>query len=347
MAASVGHHMKSRSRSPKKMQHHQHHQHHHNHKHHRVTEVVARHQTVFCSREDSLGDACDELVSSGRTAAVITDAHDKVKGVLTENDILAALLDGTPRDCKIDLWLRGGNARLPSFMTESLTVTPKTSVVEAAEVMRAYAEKDTGYACHHLLVAGDSHRPRLLSALDIVQSIISQSRDKAEAAAANMKVRQAMKSRSSIVVCKLSDKLSEAYRRMHESRQNCVLVVEGLGDFEGEKLVNELQLGQHIHGVVTAADALRTFSECQDGERCTVGGWLRGLTSAEHTTASQRSISAEASLAEAASMMTESGMHHLIVLAASRTEVVGVLSDLDIVCALGSREATSRATDGE
>eukprot|EP00933_Yihiella_yeosuensis_P080229 TRINITY_DN93634_c0_g1_i1.p1 TRINITY_DN93634_c0_g1~~TRINITY_DN93634_c0_g1_i1.p1 ORF type:complete len:352 (+),score=50.11 TRINITY_DN93634_c0_g1_i1:80-1135(+) len=334
---------RSRSRSPrdKKHQHAYEHTHvhepHHHHKSHRISDIVAQRETAFCSEEESLGDACDILVSSGRSAAVVLDKRGEPCGVLTENDMLAALMDGSSRDLSIDLWLRGGSARMPGYMLQ--TISPKASLLQAAEIMAQQAEKDSGYACHHLLVEPTPHhKPRLLSALDIARSIMGNLKDKDEAHAAQMKVKKAMKNRGNLAICRLGDKLSQAYRVMSESRQNCVLVVEGLGDVDGENLVSTEQEGRHVHGCITAADALRTFSECQDGENTTVLGWLRGLTAEEHVTAPKRTINESKTLSEAAEHMTETGVHHLVVLG-QKGNITGVLSALDVVCALGERKS--------
>ena len=91
----------------------------------------------------------------------------EVVGVITENDILAALMDGIDRDIQLDLWLRGGQARLPGCMVNALTMTPAMSLLKAAERMACQAEKDSGYACHHLLVSNGS-QPHLVSDLDVV-----------------------------------------------------------------------------------------------------------------------------------------------------------------------------------
>eukprot|EP00440_Ansanella_granifera_P056717 gb/GFBE01061475.1/.p1 GENE.gb/GFBE01061475.1/~~gb/GFBE01061475.1/.p1 ORF type:complete len:350 (+),score=59.45 gb/GFBE01061475.1/:1-1050(+) len=325
-----------RSRSPARSRSREHRHHHHHHKHHRVGDIVAHRETAICQNTETLGDACDAMISTGRTAAVIVDRHGEVCGVLTENDLLAALNEGCDRDLSIDLWLRGGSARLPSCIVPSLTLTPKAALVDAAQIMATEAEKDSGFACHHLVVSHPPHKPRLLSALDIARGMIGDPKDRDEAHAAHKKVKRAMKTRDNMCICKLSDKLIDAYRVMCESRQNCVLVVEGLGDVDGETLVSPDQQGSHIHGVITAADALRTFSECQNGVHTTVAGWLRGLTAEEHPTAPQRSILETQKLSEAAELMTETGVHHLVVLGEHKRDVVGVLSALDIACALGS-----------
>jgi len=269
----------------------------------------------------------------------------EVLGVITENDILAALMDGIDRDIQLDLWLRGGQARLPGCMVNALTMTPAMSLLKAAERMACQAEKDSGYACHHLLVSNGS-QPHLVSDLDVAKSFISnlpkRSRD-----AVFVEVKEAMKPRANVATCRLGDKLIDAYRIMYESRQNCVLVVEGLGDVEGENVLNPEDEGRHIHGVITISDAMRTFSECQTGDNIRVQGFLNGLTAAEHFTAPGRSILESQSLLEAAELMSELGVHHLVVLSArhDQKEIVGVLSALDIICAVSS-PSWLHGTDG-
>ncbi|CAE7269055.1 yop-1, partial [Symbiodinium pilosum] len=302
---------------------------------HLLGEVVLCTQT--CTISTTLGDACDLLIASGNTGTLVMD-QGEVVGVITENDILAALMDGIDRDIPLDLWLRGGKARLPGCMVNALTLTPAMSLQKAADRMAGQAEMDSGYACHHLLVSNGS-KPHLVSDLDVARSFITNLPKRSRDSAMSLQVKQAMKARENVATCRLSDKLIDAYRIMFESRQNCVLVVEGLGDVDGENVLNPEDQGSHIHGVITVTDALRTFSECQSGDNTTVKGFLNGLTAAEHFTAPGRSIFDTWSLLEAAERMSELGIHHLVVLRERRAdekEIVGVLSALDIVCALSS-----------
>jgi len=340
-----------------------------------VADVVSQRETATCISSEALVDAADALVASGRTAAVVVNTAGDVRGVLTENDLLAALVDGTPWDCKIETWLQSGHARLPGFLVPALTISPATSLAEAAAEMTAQLEDGavgSGFACHHLLVRsstrGSPEQVRLLSALDVAKGMIDAVAAQAAGArggiegdavveTSDMTVEQAMKYRSVIASCKLTDTLQQAFEVMFESRQNCAIVVSGSGadqsqpvegpaegdldlemtsagsaaDDEGE----QQKLGP-IHGVITAADALRAFSERQRGQRTTVAGWLRGLTSAEHRKAAQRTIRADESLSDAALAMGVSEVHHLLVLERSGDEVVGMLSALDIVCALSA-----------
>uniref|UniRef100_A0A7S4QJN3 CBS domain-containing protein n=1 Tax=Alexandrium monilatum TaxID=311494 RepID=A0A7S4QJN3_9DINO len=356
-----------------------------------VADIVAQRETATCLSSETLSNAADVLVSSGRSAAVVVNAQGGVRGVLTENDLLAALVDGTPWDCKIDTWLRGGLARLPGFMVTPLTLSPETTLAEAASEMTAQVEEGalgSGFACHHLLVrtgggvgsedaAADASRPqvRLLSALDLARGMIDAVAAQAAGAAggaegaavletSDITVGQAMKDRiGPLASCKLTDPLRKAFEVMFESGQNCAIVVAGAaggpdeaagagahvedeeewqreyGPVHNVHVEDEEEWQREygrVHGVITASDALRAFSERQRGDRTTVGRWLRGLTPSEHKTVAQRAIRADESLSDAALAMGVTELHHLTVLDEGAEEVVGVLSALDIVCALGA-----------
>eukprot|EP00928_Gymnodinium_smaydae_P084870 TRINITY_DN68155_c0_g1_i2.p1 TRINITY_DN68155_c0_g1~~TRINITY_DN68155_c0_g1_i2.p1 ORF type:complete len:314 (+),score=74.40 TRINITY_DN68155_c0_g1_i2:69-1010(+) len=280
-----------------------------------VDEVVTERGTAFCSRAKTLGYACEALLSARRTAAIVGYTDDgRVCGVLTENDILAALVNGTPHDCSLEAWLASHDARFPRAMVSSLTVSPEDTVMEAAAVMAAQAERDSGYACHHVILTDEVHETRLLSALDIARAMMNVPADTEEAGAATLKVKHAMKARSECVVCSVGKTLAQAYRAMFDARQNCVLAVDECGD---------------VHGIVTARDAMRTFSEGKTGEETGLAAWLHGLTLVG-------SIASGATLAHAAKFMADHAVHHVLVHGSEKKDVVGVLSALDIVRALSA-----------
>ncbi|CAE7241027.1 unnamed protein product [Symbiodinium pilosum] len=334
-----------------------------------LAEIVARRETATCSVTYTLTDAVDALVSTERTAAVVFDEDGRVQGVLTENDVLAALVEGIPWQCQISEWLKGSYARLPGFMVPALTLPATSPIAEAAAEMTSLAEDGIGFACHHMLVHskndGENSSLRILSALDIARGMIDTIAARAVTGeggmaadsvvtAADLTVEQAMKDRAGVCTCKLRDSLQKVFETMHDARQNCALIVSGGavsvdaaldGDLpEGrveaeEDLTPEEEQWQQEHGevmgVVTSSDALRAFSEHLRGNTTTVAGWLRGLTIQEHKTVAQRSIQCSATLAEAALTMSECDFHHLLVVDEDG-DVIGVLSALDIVCALGA-----------
>ncbi|CAE8709222.1 unnamed protein product, partial [Polarella glacialis] len=116
----------SRSRSPKKTQ---------GARHHTVGDIVAVHDTAICAKGQTLGEACDILLSSRRSAAVVVDDHGTAAGVLTENDVLAALVNEVPLHYSIWELLRDEKARLPGSMLARFTVAADATIVEAAGIL--------------------------------------------------------------------------------------------------------------------------------------------------------------------------------------------------------------------
>ncbi|CAJ1361651.1 unnamed protein product [Effrenium voratum] len=251
-----------------------------------LAEVAAHRETATCSISDTLTDAVDELVSTHRTAAVVLDDH-QVQGVLTENDVLAALVEGAAWEVKISEWLRGSSARLPGFLVPALTLPASSGVADAAaEVaeMVQLAEDNLGFACHHLLVhakEGGPGRVRILSALDIARGMVDTARGKVMESqvgehsakeAARLTAEQGMKQRHLVATCKVSDSLLKAFEEMYNSKQNCVLILEDEEEVQGEVKEEEIDgealepptqplPNARVLGVLTAADALRAFSE--------------------------------------------------------------------------------------
>ncbi|CAE8599855.1 unnamed protein product [Polarella glacialis] len=325
-----------------------------------VGDVVAQRKTPFCFANESLGEACDDLAKSGRTAAIVLDAtNGAMRGVLTENDILQAFVNGESWDCLIDSWLRGDDARMPGFVLPVLTLASHANLAEAASCMACMAETRAppgfpAFACHHLLVRGhfdaeDRCHFRLLSALDIALGLTTIAAPwlAAEGLAGELGtppvVSQAMKPRGLAVTCTAEDSLADAFWALADSLQNCALVA-GEEDF-GEALV--LQAGESgeaggqllkgpagvaICGVVTVADVVRAVSIHEAGKcsHTSLGCWLLG----QGISPCGRSIAAESSLAAAALAMVQRGVHHLLVVGGLSGEVLGVISALDIVVAM-------------
>ena len=179
-----------------------------------LADIVARRETATCSVNYTLSDAVDALVSTERTAAIVLDEDGSVQGVLTENDVLAALVEGTQWHCQITDWLKGSYARLPGFMVPALTLPSTATVADAAAEMTSLAEDGIGFTCHHMLVHardGETFSLRILSALDIARGMIdtiaarAMSSEGGPAAdsvvtAADLTVEQAMKDRAGVLL---------------------------------------------------------------------------------------------------------------------------------------------------
>eukprot|EP00930_Biecheleria_cincta_P020134 TRINITY_DN15207_c0_g1_i1.p1 TRINITY_DN15207_c0_g1~~TRINITY_DN15207_c0_g1_i1.p1 ORF type:complete len:834 (-),score=168.80 TRINITY_DN15207_c0_g1_i1:57-2558(-) len=377
-----------------------------------LAELAADRDTPLCSESDSLMNACDALVSSGRTAIVVMSEEGSIRGVLTENDVLTALLLGVSWHCTVKDWLRGGVARLPGFMLPMLTLSHNASLSDAAMHMTLQASTEgedifkDGQACHHVLVQmvdpllspeesppesnRDSKRERflLLSALDIARGMLESDAahnagapapcfDRASAAVAALSVQDVMKPRAFVPTCTLDDSLKDAFCKMNDYHQNCALVValgrdmdddaedeldvepaameaeqtetQGAEDVELRAAEQDEMMHAPVRGIITGSDVLRAFSECVEGSDTQLRGWLRGLHAclAEHP---ERVIAADASLAEAASRLGKSHVHHLIVVKPTPIEpleTVGVISALDIVRAIGNlyMEESDRAME--
>ncbi|CAJ1385233.1 unnamed protein product [Effrenium voratum] len=238
--------------------------------------VSASRPTATCSVENTFLEASDLLQSTGRTAAVILDEEkaaprqsadrrgEKVLGVLTENDMLLAFVEGVNSECTVGEWLHGGEARLPSFLVSPLTLRPDMPLVGAAARMADMTHGD--FACHHLLVCNaeeDSAHVRLLSALDIARVLAASP----EAEVAKLPVTKAMKLRSDVPTCApdtcfLAVSLGDALDTLHSAKQNCVLAVpSALAETEGGDVSAEHAL---VGGAITPADALRAVSERVD-----------------------------------------------------------------------------------
>eukprot|EP00930_Biecheleria_cincta_P036487 TRINITY_DN25010_c0_g1_i2.p1 TRINITY_DN25010_c0_g1~~TRINITY_DN25010_c0_g1_i2.p1 ORF type:complete len:698 (+),score=112.18 TRINITY_DN25010_c0_g1_i2:48-2141(+) len=325
-----------------------------------IADLVVLRDHPICTTSQTLSDAAHSLVDSGRTACLVVSGQGEVQGVFTENDLLAALVEGTMGNLAIEKWLRGGNARLPGFLVPALTLPATSSLAEAAVEMTAVAEEYPGFACHHLLVcqsssdsSGHEKQIKILSALDIAMGLIDavavQTAGSDAGAAGNaavetaaMTVQHAMKERCDVSCCRMTDTLDEAFRTMFDSHQNCVLV-----ESESESS-HAAQPSRDAHGVpaksrvvdvITSNDAILVLAARQtnkDAQGSSIAGWLEKSASVRKTIG-DRAIVADAHLFDAARAMALSESHHLMVLAAPGSEeITGVISALDVVCALGA-----------
>mmetsp|Transcript_21659 Transcript_21659/g.50632 ORF Transcript_21659/g.50632 Transcript_21659/m.50632 type:complete len:362 (-) Transcript_21659:244-1329(-) len=304
--------------------------------------VQKRGSSVVCPSGITLTDAADMLMEANRTAALVADDAGVVLGVFTVNDLLVAFVEGVGWEASLLRWLRAGDARMPEKLVSLLSVRTATTLKEAASLMKA--QKGTDHASHHVVVKDVSgYIQGVLSSLDIARGLCGLSDQaelimtaqgdnhvKAQFASTMLSdlvhdktVQDGMKTRGQLPLCPASAPLAQAFRIMFMSRQNCVAVVDQEGD-------SDMMSGcRQINGVITPRDLLRAFAEHVSGETTAIG-WLRGLDES----LARRTISPKASLVEAADLMATHELHHLVVVDPDSGDFVGILSALDLVCAI-------------
>lgn len=190
------------------------------------------------------------------------------------------------------------------------------------------------------------------------------------AASVNFTVADVMKPREMVPTYDLSYTMQRAFEDLLDSKQNCALVVDNTdssaagegpagenagaqgsvkqeeteADANMEPAEEDSEIGGPLHGVLTTADVLRAFSERRTGTSTNLASWLRS-TARRTPPVSKRTIASNASLSEAVTAMTAANVHHLLVVASDGSEVLGVVSALDIVCAIGDFYTSSLEAD--
>jgi len=286
-----------------------------------VGDIVGQRGTVVCLDKAMLSDAADLLILHDRTAAGVVDEQGSLLGVLTENDLVLAYASGISANSTVASWLRSGQARLAASELPELTVRPSTTLLEAAVRMRAHVNRE--HACHHLVVSTeDGEFYGILSSLDLARALCGMGVE----SEVLEKVRRTailgiMKHRKELPSCNHAASLGEGLSKMVRHHQNCVLVTSGFTT-DAQAL-----------GIITPRDALRAFSEHVPLETH-LGHWLRGL----QTRWEPRRIVMNTSVLEAAQAMTTGFVHHLVVVSPFYSEVVGIISSLDMARAIAAEE---------
>jgi len=286
--------------------------------------IVGQHGTVKCPGATPLTEVADLLIASDRSAAAIVDEEGNLLGAITENDVVQAYAEGSEFNYMVTaaVWLRGGRARCPGALADEAIVTTATPLTEAAGRMRSRALGEG--ACRHLLVQDEYGALRgVLSSLDLARALCGSGAgmEEVDRRVGATTVAEVMKPRAALPSCASTGTMEQALKVMLHSHQNCVLVVDmGTG-------------GSHMLGVVTPRDALRAFAEHIRLD-VSVGHWLRGVRSA----LAPRMVLPGSWVADAARIMADSSVHHLLVVQPGSEEVVGVISSSDIAHAMGSAE---------
>eukprot|EP00929_Paragymnodinium_shiwhaense_P019312 TRINITY_DN13225_c0_g1_i1.p1 TRINITY_DN13225_c0_g1~~TRINITY_DN13225_c0_g1_i1.p1 ORF type:complete len:652 (-),score=116.19 TRINITY_DN13225_c0_g1_i1:483-2438(-) len=269
--------------------------------------------------KDGLGDVASCLAASGGTAAVVADDQNCLAALITENDLMRAYWENVAPTVNVQSWLSSGEARAPGDKLKRMTVLPSATLTEVSELMVANAASGDG-SCHHVVVQEQGGQIYgVLSAHDFVGAIAwrpSEATSQAELLSikpqtlANLKVEEVMKGRDSILTCPPYNTMKDILRVLLVTEQNSALIVDGNG----------------IHGIVTARDVIRAFTDSVPNT-CVVADWLREKI----PNMKDRVVSPDAPLSTAAEQMMRMDLNHLVVVRPASKEAIGTLSALDIV----------------
>lgn len=283
------------------------------------------HPGLVCPETASLTDAADVMTDGGRTSVLVQDEKGTTLGVITVNDLLAAFVEGVGWEANVAKWLRAGDARMPGNLLSVLSLKSSATLQEVAKHMAS--QKSSDHACHHVVIKDDAGDEIIgvLSALDVARALCgfveANASDTVKQLLGDKTIDDVMKKREVLPTIAADASLAQAFRDMFASRQNCIVVVEEVGSDMPDARRNE--------GIITPRDVLRAFAEHMKGETTTMG-WLRGLDASLEP----RTISKTTALAEAADIMATNTLHHLVVVNPPSTDVEGIISALDIVCAI-------------
>jgi len=286
-----------------------------------VGQIVAQnwHLAAICNRGATLAEASMFLAASGRTSAAVALGGDSPPlGLLTENDIMRAYVDGWPRDFTVERWLLVQESSRPAILPP-LLVPPSTCLTDATALMLG-ASRPGLEPCRHLVVKGAGLGwDGVFSALDVARALCSlgSELEVAKTGADYLKVSMVMKPVDAVPVSKPGDTLKDALTSLLRHHQHGSIVVDDDNTF---------------HGIITPRCALQAMAEDAPSETM-VSTWLHRRSTNE----APREVTPSASLMEAAGVMTERNLHHLVVKDPSPDHFpVGVLSSLDVVRGIAS-----------
>lgn len=273
------------------------------------------HHDLRCEEGATFAEVAQLLTSTGATSVMVAlSGEGQKRSLLTENDVLRASMDGWPRDAAIQGWLQAQEqrAKLPPHLLVSACV----ALTEAASWMLSASEP--GRTCHHLVVqVADGEWRGIFSALDVARGLcgLCSELEVASTGADQTPVSAVMKPVATVPTCVPGDSLRDALVKLILSGQNAALVLDGDG----------------FHGVITPRCALEALAEDVPFDR-SVAAWLRSRKTCE----GPRAIVPGTRLLEAAKLMMDQCVHHLVVMQLGSSTPVGVLSSLDLVRGVAS-----------
>mmetsp|Transcript_53343 Transcript_53343/g.173452 ORF Transcript_53343/g.173452 Transcript_53343/m.173452 type:complete len:677 (+) Transcript_53343:160-2190(+) len=292
-----------------------------------VGELVSQqwHLTAVCNQGATLREAACLLFASGRTSTALALSDEAAPlRLLTENDIMRAYVYGWEPDATAESWLVAKLIPRCSI-PQHVLVPPSVRLTEAAWLMLK-APKPGIDACHHLVVKGAKGSEGgwlgVFSALDLARGLaaIGSELEAARTGADQTRVRAAMKTLEVVPTCKPANTLRQAFSTLIDSRQNAALVTNDDGS----------------HNLVTPRCCLQALAEGVSAD-CTVVDFYgpRGGPAEE----ALREVAPELPLLDAAAVMTERTLHHLVVMDPKTSRPMGVLSSLDVARAIASMQS--------
>mmetsp|Transcript_45489 Transcript_45489/g.131720 ORF Transcript_45489/g.131720 Transcript_45489/m.131720 type:complete len:654 (+) Transcript_45489:64-2025(+) len=276
------------------------------------------HLAAGCGPGATLGFAAELLASSGRTAASMTmqrPGEEPTQGLLTESHLMRAYAKGWPRDSSLEDFLLHQDSQWPRLPMH-LVVRPSVLLTEAATLMLSAGEH-LGGPCRHLVVQNEQGEwLGIFSALDVSRALSGccSELDVAKTGADQTAVDMIMKRH--VPTCWTSDTLGQALMTLVQFAQNCAMVYDLEGVFQG---------------VITSRCAVQALAQGVPHD-CTVAAWLRSRLGQGEP----REVAPGARLLEAAALMASRGLHHLIVTERLGAKPMGVLSALDLVRGVAS-----------
>lgn len=282
-----------------------------------VGDALRQHSShALCTKATPLGRICARLVDADQTSIIVqvNEAYE-VFGLLTESDLVRAFINGHGQTTPLGDILPNPECR-HKVVPVYLQVTPTAHLVEAGAIMLSSTEP--GRACHHLAVrAVTGGWLGVFSALDVARALhnLSTQLDLAKAGLDNLTVEAIMKPTDIIPTCHPSEPIKDALSKLDVFSQSAVMIVEG----------------DQVFGLITPRCAVEAIARGVLPDT-TVEDWLKTRRIPE----GPREVLRDASVKQAADIMTKHALHHLLVVREPGSKPVGVLSALDLVRSLVS-----------
>jgi CBS domain-containing protein len=245
---------------------------------------------VVLDRNETLRRACQTMSERRVGSVLVTDAEQKLCGIFTGRDAVAAL--GAGRD--------GEKTRLDDVMTpRPVTLQSDNRALDAMNAM-------AGCGCRHVPIVDNGKISGIVSRGDFVGMEFEEFDWDAFHEATNTKryrqVASIVEGQTPLVRA-VTDTVQDACRAMRERRSGSVLVVDGQG---------------RLRGIFTGRDAVLLLAQVADAAQAPLQIAMK---------ADPRTISPRATAIDALRMMSDGGFRHLPVVENGR--ILGVVARSD------------------